>query len=517
MKKYTFKLLTSVLLITCTFLNVACEDIDDIHELELDRILSPTELGVRIRNNVNAEVSWNKMDHAETYALEVYAGTTAEGSPVKAVSDITTTSYTVEQLEGESTYIVQVKCVGTNIGDSKWSTTTFTTNAEQILQSVDEANDLEATQVTLRWPAGQTATSIILTPEDGSADITYTVTAADIATGAATITGLTDEMTYTAKLMNGTKTRGTVTFTTPIDIGNATLIEADDDLASIVKNAEEGAVFAIMPGTYTVATLTVSKSIALKAAKPADKPVLSTTIIRLSAGAALELNGIVLDGTDSSGDQTIVYDENGTYGALLINNCEIKNYTKGALYGNKECNIESVTITNCIYSDIECNGGDLFDFRNSITAAFTFMNNTVYNSAAARDGFRMDAGGSTKFPEVKSIINISNNTFDNVCNNSGKRLLYVRLANHEITFNKNILSNTAGYYSNQASTTIVEMEKNNYFNAPNFTSSTQSNAKNDTGSSYTSLDPQYKDAANGDFTLGNEDLSYYGIGDPRWW
>ena len=32
----------------------------------------------------------------------------------------------------------------------------------------------------------------------------------------------------------------------------------------------------------------------------------------------------------------------------------------------------------------------------------------------------------------------------------------------------------------------------------------------------TTLDPGYKDAANGDFTLSNEDLIYEQIGDPRW-
>jgi hypothetical protein len=515
MKKYINKLTAGVLLLACTFLNVACEDIDDIHELNLDRILSPTDLAVRIRNNVNAEVSWTPMEHARTYTLEVYMGESAQGTPVVTVADIVNSSYTVTQLEGESSYIVQVKCVGTDIADSKWSAIAFTTGTEQILQAIDIANDLEATRVTLRWPAGQTATSIVLTPEDGSADITYTVTADDIAAGAATITGLTDEMTYTAKLINGAKTRGIVTFTTPIDIGNATLVEAGEDLAAVLENAAEGEVFALMPGIYEVATLNISKSIALKAARPADKPILMSTIIRMSNNAGLELNGLVLDGTNSSGDQTVVYGAGDSFGALVINNCEIKNYTKGALYVNNKSFIKSILITSSIYSNIECAGGDLFDMRNGIAESFIFTNNTVYNSAAARDGFRMDAGGSGNYPDIKSVINISNNTFNAVCDGNNRRLLYIRLASNEITFNKNILSNTAGYYTNQAATKITEMSNNNYFNAPNFAGSTQSNATNDKGT-YTTLDPGYADAGNGDFTLSNDDLIYYQIGDARW-
>ena len=92
---------------------------------------------------------------------------------------------------------------------------------------------------------------------------------------------------------------------------------------------------------------------------------------------------------------------------------------------------------------------------------------------------------------------------------------YIRLASHEITFNKNILAATEGYYTNQASTTIKEMSKNNYFNAPNFTGSTTSGAKNDTGDC-TQLDPGFANAANGDFRVSNLTLKAAGIGDPRW-
>ena len=45
----------------------SCEDIDEITELNLDRVLSPVNLATRISNKVNAIVSWdlsNGADHS---------------------------------------------------------------------------------------------------------------------------------------------------------------------------------------------------------------------------------------------------------------------------------------------------------------------------------------------------------------------------------------------------------------------------------------------------------------------
>src|SRR5690606_15479437 len=131
------------------------------------------------------------------------------------------------------------------------------------------------------------------------------------------------------------------------------------------------------------------------------------------------------------------------------------------------------------------------------------------------DFFRMDAGGSTNFPDVVSQIVIRNNTFNQVCNGNNRRILYIRLASHSISFTKNVLANTEGYYTNQGATTITVLSQNNYFNAPNFMGSTQSNAQNDTGD-FTTHDPGFADAANGDFTVSNEELKLRSIGDPRW-
>src|SRR5690606_29562695 len=124
----------------------------------------------------------------------------------------------------------------------------------------------------------------------------------------------------------------------------------------------------------------------------------------------------------------------------LMQDCKVSNYLKGVFYVNKKARIPSVVFKNNIIYDIECNGGDFIDFRKGIADVFTFVDNTVYNSAAARDLFRMDANdGSKNFPMVDSKITISQNTFYNTINDASKRYLYIRLTKHSITFSKNLI------------------------------------------------------------------------------
>ncbi|MFS0488927.1 fibronectin type III domain-containing protein [Leadbetterella byssophila] len=508
--KRTFNYILSAALLLGS---LACEDNlpEEISTLNVSRVFSPTGLEARIVNQTSIRVSWAAVKNAKSYSIQVFEGQNTSGTPVWSKDGIAWEEmpYTIPALNGETLYTVQVMANGDGIADSKWSGVSITTNAEQLFLPVDP-EEIKATQVTLKWTAGSEADRILLMPGEK----THTLTSSEKAEGKATITGLAGETTYTARLMRGTATRGTITFTTPIDLGGAIVINPGDDITTIFQNAKEGDVFGLLPGTYTSGDITISKSISIKGARPNDKPVLKGTIFRVSEGAGLDLKDLHLDGTGSlDGNQTIIYAA-GNFKPLSIDGCIIRNYTKGTLYVNNATLIESVSISNTIYSEIECNGGDFIDFRNGLTPKFDFFNNTAYNSALARDFFRMDAGGSTNFPDVKSIISIRNNTFNNVSNGNNRRMLYIRLANHEISFEKNMITNTQGYHTNQASTNIVKFDKNNYFNAPNFKGSTQSGAKNDP--SGTTLDPGYTNAAGGNFKVSNEELRFQGIGDPRW-
>lgn len=498
-----------------------CKDdmIDEITKLEVDRAFSPTGLTATVIDKTNVRLTWKAVNNAKTYTIEVYTTADFSGTPVKSVKDITFAQlpYTVTGLGGDTQYAIRVKAMGDDVQDSKWISANVKTDPEQIFQAVDQAK-LTATSAILNWPAGQMATSITLTP----GNITRAVTAAEVAAGEAIITGLTGETLYTAKLLNGTNVRGTITFTTLLDLGGAISVKPTDDLAALISNANAGDVFALLPGTYNInADLTVTKSISLKGAKPTDKPIIKGAVFRLKANAGLALKDVEIDGTGAlNGNQTIIYDEalDNAYGNLSVEDCVIKNYVKGLVYVNVKALIETMTFKGNVISNIECNGGDFIDFRAGLAKTLNFSNNTVYNSAIARDFFRMDPTGSTNFPTFTSIITIANNTLNGIANGAANRVLYVRLAKHEIYFSKNIIANSGGILTNQASTIIVgaNFTANNYFNAPTYISgSATSGAKYDTGT-FTTLNPGFTNAAIGNFTISNIDLKTNGIGDARW-
>ncbi|SMD08748.1 DUF4957 domain-containing protein [Pedobacter africanus] len=493
------------------------DELTEITTLKVDRAFSPTGLDARVVNQTGLRLDWKAVNNASSYTIEIFENTDFSGTSFKSVSNVTFDKlpYTITGLGGATQYAVRVKAVGDGVADSKWVTATFTTDAEQIFQAVDPAK-LTANAVILNWPAGETATSIIVSP----GNITHAVTPAEITAGSATIAGLTGETLYTAKLMNGTKVRGTITFTTLLDLGGATAVSPSDDLAALITNAKAGDVFALLPGTYNInADISLNKSISIKGAKPADKPVVNGLILRVKGNAGLTLKDLVLDGTTAlNGNQAIIYDEasDNAYGNLSVESCVIRKYVKGLVYVNLKALIESVTFKGNVINGIECNGGDFIDFRSGLAKTLTFQNNTVYNSALARDLFRMDPAGSTNFPSITSVITIANNTFNAICNGASNRILYVRLTRHEIYFSKNIVANSGGILTNQTATNIVTANfvGNNYFNAPNYTAGTGT-VKNDTGS-FTQLNPGFVAPADGNFTLTNGDLKLNGIGDPRW-
>lgn len=515
----TNKILLAGLLLASSIGFTGCKDdlFTEITTLDVPRAFSPTDLEAIVVEKTGVRLNWRAVSNASSYSIEIFENAEFTGTAVRTIGNVMYSQlpYTVPGLSGETPYWVRVKAIGEGVDESKWISTTFKTDAEQIFANVN-LKVLTSTSVTLNWPAGSTATAISITP----GNITHTLTSGELAAGQAVIEGLLPETDYTAKLTSGTKTRGTRTFTTLMDLSKVTTVSPGDDLAAIIAKANPGETIALFPGTYNIkANVTVSKSISIRGTNPANKPVINGAIFKIRELAGLNLRDLVLDGADApEGNQAIIYDQDnttGVYGALLVQDCEITKYVKGVLYGNVKARVGSATIRGNIISEIKGVSGDIFDFRNTLAETFLFENNTAYNTTETqRDFFRMDSEGSTNFPGIKSVITIRANTFYNVINKAAGRMLYIRLASHEIHFTKNIIAKTVGYYSKE-SPTIATMANNNYFEAPNFTASTTAAATNDKGT-FTTKDPKFASPSTGNFTISDLDLKANGIGDPRW-
>ncbi len=519
MKKKYFK---SIVLGLATVALASCSDVaDEITSIVYNRNFSPTSVEAKVRNRTNIELSWNLGDGVTNYNVEVYANDslTFAGSPVKSFSvSPDEVPVLIKGLEGETQYSFRVQATdGNSSRDSKWSSAYAKTEAEQIFKNVAE-EDIKGSSVTLRWTAGEKAATIELTP----GDIVYNVTDDDIAAGAATITGLTPETEYKALLKSATgKTRGTITFKTGIDLAETDiLVKAGADIAAAIKDAPEGYRLVVEPGEYGIATdeaafggsITISKQLTIKGLRQNEHPVIKG---RFKIEAPLTIDQCTLDGKGTDGGQCFDFTAEGEVESLTVTNSEVKNYTKGFFYINKAVLVNTITIDGNIISNIECDGGDLFDCRKGGYNKFDLKNNTIYNSAKGRDFVRMDdASGSIS---ATPVITIDHNTIVGACNDAGKRILYVRFKGNSINFTNNIVASSAGNFSNQKNTAEPTFSNNIYFEADGFvTSGANANALFVDGEGAI-LDPQFKDAANGDFTIGNDNVKDKKAGDPRWY
>ncbi len=508
----------------------SCDDpMDELTSLIYDRVFSPIDFEARSITENSVKLQWVKSEGADTYTIEIFAddSLTFEGEPVQTITDITEAQipYTVSNLVYDTKYSARIMAIDADDADrnSKWHGVYFRTAAQQIFNNIPESS-ISDRSVTVTWPAGEEVTRITVTDANtGAIVINKDLTAEEIAEGKVVVNGLTPETSYTIKLYNNDKERGSKSFKTIIDLNGATTVSPDEDFGALLEAATDGQVFALYGGTYIIAgenggagNAQIKKNITIKGIYPTNLPTIKGRF-QLDDGASLSLNQIILDGADNeSTDQAFNYKTEGaTYDVLDVQNCEIKNFGKGLIYLNVASTINKVTFNNCLIHNIECDGGDFFDSRKGRINETNLTNSTIYASATARDFIRMDdasesMGGGTP------IINIKNCTIDGVANASSKRLLYVRYVGNVINWENNLVTNTEAMFSNQSKTSVPTFKNNIYFNTPNLKSIVEKGNLFTDDSATWDVDPKYQDTANGDFTVTNEDVSSKGVGDPRW-
>jgi hypothetical protein len=484
-----------------------------------DRLFGPTEDNIAVKPDATgAEVTFTLVKDAENYVIEVSndslfnSGVQTYGQDTK----ITSSPVYITNLVSDTTYFLRMKSVSSTKTESSWARLDghFKTKSEQIFADLNESEDLTATSVTLRWPAGESVTTVKC---DGT---TYELTAEQIAAGTLTITGLTPETEYTANIYNGSKKRGTLTFTTAIDLNGATLVNTGDDLDAAIQAAEPGATLALMPGTYQFLDLSskttsslITKDITIKSLRSYNRAVIKGGFAL--QGGAVNLKQLVLNGDGTVGYMIDVKTA-GTYSAINVEDCEITNCTKGMFYNNTSGAIlPSVTFTNNLIHDM-ASGTSFIDIRVGYVGTLNFNNNTVWKAAVSNDFVRYDDSSSSYSGLSTPSIIVDHNTLSGVANGATRRLLYVRYAGNSCTWTNNIVYATDGMLSNQSTTNVTTISGNNNYKAVNLSSATTTVAAKVYDDGATTLDPSFKDADNGDFTVGNAVLLQKAIGAARW-
>jgi hypothetical protein len=497
----------------------ACEDKIDplIEELDFDRVFAPTNLTARIRNQTTIELSWSVRDDADYYTVEFSEDNLQFNTIIRTVTVLPTELPLQETFEGETLYSARVKGMSNSgISGSKWATISITTDLENIFLPIQDG-DIDATEATLRWTAGSEVTHFVINP----GDVQRPITADEKAAGVATITGITGSSNYNVILRRDAKQRGSINFTTLIDVGGATRVFPEDDLSVAVADAAPGDVLVLYPGVYDVfkGLIVIDKSITIRGLYPYDKPQVFLQFSIVDGADEVELIDLDLNGKydDVTLNDVVRYNTASvTYGSLKIIGCNIHDFDRSFVAGNVASTVTSVLIDNCILTNVVTNGGDFIDFRNTYLADLKVTNSTFNNCAPARDFIRMDAAGGFSNTGLESNVLVDHCTLYGVSNNTN-RILYVRFLSNVLTVRNTLIAATNGYYSNQANTSQPVCSKNNYFNAVGFhTDAYVANAKIDQSGNFTTLDPGFANAAAGNFKISNQTLLDNEVGDPRW-
>ncbi|MFC5682736.1 DUF5123 domain-containing protein [Flavobacterium sp. MAHUQ-51] len=506
-KTFLVSLLMVGTLLSCTGYN---EDI--INELEVDRAFAPVQLTATVRTQTTVELNWTARENVDHYVVEFSADDPNFTTIAKTLTVEASELPIKVQMEGETLYSIRVKAIVNGIAESNWTTVTAKTLSEQIFSNIING-DILSYEATLRWPAGSNVTQIKLMP----GNITHVITAQEKANGVAKITGLSAETAYTATLYNGTKVRGTKTFTTGVDLTNAIIVKPTDNLIQKITDAPSGALLVLEPGDYTAqtGTITLAKSIKIQGLKSYDKPLLKLNFLLVAGSANVSLIDLDLSGGGTMTDLLRINEASNNYGAIGYRGCTIHDFTRSLVAANIAAKITSFTIENSVVKNVNtAAGGDFIDFRLSYIADIMIKNNTFVNCSSDRDFVRVDA--TTNFTGNTNVT-LDSNTLYKTSNSSTttfRRIFYVRFATHTLVSKNNIFDSTNALYANQSTTNNPTFTNNNYTNATNLTAVAVAPIRYD--ASGTSLDPGFASAATDDFTIANQTLKDRKVGDPRW-
>ncbi len=491
-------------------------EVDRHYAIPAAKDLQITDLKAR-----KATLTWS-YDYSPVQSFTVELSTSSTflaANLVKKVTLAADSNKTVvfDSLASLTPYYIRIKASnGDPMFSSAYSTVSFTSaEVENIFNSV-QRSDLTATSAMLKWnsPKAGTVTHIIITPSGGTPMPQINLTDADIAARQIQVNDLQQATTYKAAIYDGDENKGEIAFTT-LDPNAAITINSSlviyETLQDAIAAAVSGDVINIGAAVYDFSggdNVEISnKSLTIKAANDATKPEIKSKILNLAGNVEyLKLSGLKLVGISA---QTLGISSLTGATDITMENCDISGPTAGLMYASTSTTLSAsvkLTINNCLFHDYGAGGGDFIDFRGGSVMKINVKNSSFWN--LGRAFLRIDATAASTSSEP---IIFESCTFNNFCN--GGKFVYVRSAGAKTTFSKCIITNMVTNQDNGVSGTGTTLT----FNQCDIYGSNSKNIRSvGTNTGTTELDPQYANAAQGDFTVGNATVKAAGQGDPRW-
>lgn len=500
------------------FASISCQDdvAPEIEELKLSRVLTVTGLEARIRNQRVIELTWNLRDDSDFYIVE-FSEDSLEFNEIIRTDTVMSDEIPFQAtFFGDTQYSARVKGINEDatVEDSFWEEVAIKTDPENIYADVQDY-DILWNEASLRWNAAEGVTRIVLNP----GNIEKSVTSGEDVAGVASVSGLTGETAYTATLYTGNSPRGTMTFETLIDPtgANVTVLEPTDDLNAAIIAASPEQILLLNPGEYSDNSgIFINKSITIRGQYPYDKPIIHNGF-SLDAGATdVTFRDLEMDGEDGLTATVVQLATAGVnHNSVTFSGCYVHDYSRQLIYGNVAAKLTSFSVDNSIVSDFLLGGGDFIDFRTAHVESISLTNSTFSVTPKERDFIRVDASGYSD-TGLNTDILIDHCTLYGVAD-ATRRMFYVRFVSNSISVENSIFANTSAYYAKEAAVSVINFSSNNYFDAEGFyTAGYREESGFQFDATGTTDDPEFADPENGDFTVGNQDVTDQGVGDPRW-
>ncbi|MDF1559788.1 MAG: DUF5123 domain-containing protein [Bacteroidales bacterium] len=406
----------------------ACEEKIDpiIEELDFTRAFTPVGLTAQISNVTMVTLAWSEEKNVDHYLVEIYEGIAFAPASLLVTSEVEAgvTTYAYDLPAGDTQFAARVKSVSSldGVTESKWATVEFRSAPENLFANYfSEMTGLGS--CTVRWKPGAIATALVFV--DGGNEVSYPLTAGEIAAGKKELTGIANA-DYEIRLVNDTFVRGRTNLVIEGDV----LLPAGGDLAAAIAAMAPGGVLVLTNGADypLVETDTIRSSIKIRGLLPDNLPT-----IYLMTGGGNHIfdvdplmtfsDYVIFENVDIS----CYYDDAGTarnrgvfdvegspvsLGSLIFNNCIVRNSGRSVvrLRGNAEGQvINNVEFNNCVMYDFAFDSHYGMLNPNNATASMVnikFMDCTIYNIRGGIVNYGSGFG-------CESIV-VDNCTFDQV-------------------------------------------------------------------------------------------------------
>jgi len=534
-----------VVLLLMVVIISSCKKEEDV-PTEPARIFKPSDVKITA-GETSAKLTWTVplMSTGKTFKYSIDFSTDSLFATVNYTTTADTAGVTVteENLAVRTKYYARVKANATESQpESKYiRSSVFQLTGIQLFTAIRD-NEIKENNVTLRYTPTVGLTSIVLTPESGTAT-TVTLSTTDASAGLKAIAGLTAGTKYTAELFAGTKSKGIATFTTLAPTTYTVKLNPGDDLAAAIASATNGAIIGLNPGTYTLSATTfiTQKTITIKSTSgnPTDTKVNYREIDLEGTGAGVTLSGIEFDGTASASLYFINFigtqAANGaaaTFTNVVVDNCIAHGSITSFLRGDRgtaarDFKITGITVNNSIVYDMGLNGSSAyytFHVNKMQFNTLTISKSTFYNA-----GPGLVTASTTYAGDVIPTVAITNSTFNGFGGNAKYALLDANANPINFTILNSIFANTpksgtvnAAAIRGTGAGSTLKISNSNYFNLFSaLTGGTALTFGTATLASNQSINTGWT-ATTADFTLAlGSPLRSAGstggpIGDPRW-